>query len=182
MSPVYLETKRLILRQIESTDVANLFALDSDPLVHRFLGNEPLKTIDQVPAIINHINNQYTANGYGRLAVELKDSGEFMGWSGLKHETEIRDFNYTDLGYRLMPKYWGNGYATESSIAALDWGFKHLNTDLICAAVAPGNVASQTVLQKLHFEEKKQFDVENLPHHWFAMTRGRWFKKESVFS
>jgi len=155
MKLVHLETDRLILRPILVSDTHDLFELDSDPEVHRYLGNEPLKTIDQVPAIINHIHNQYTANGFGRLAVELKDSGEFIGWSGLKYETEIRDFNYTDLGYRLMPKYWGNGYANESSIAALDWGFKHLNTDLICAAVAPGNVASQTVLQKLHFEEKE---------------------------
>lgn len=182
MNVVNLETSRLILRPIPLSDAANLFALDSDPLVHRFLGNEPLTSANQVISIIEHIQSQYESVGYGRLAVTLKSDGSFSGWSGLKYETEIRDFNSTDLGYRLMPKYWGNGYATESSIAALDWGFKHLNTNLICAAVAPGNVASQTVLKKLRFEEKEQFGFENQPHPWFEMTRGRWFEKESVFS
>ena len=87
MNVVNFETDRLLLRPTLLSDAAELFELDSNPEVHRFLGNEPLKTIDQVPTIINHIHNQYTANGYGRLALELKDSGEFIGWSGLKYET-----------------------------------------------------------------------------------------------
>lgn len=174
MKLVHLETDRLILRPIVVSDTHDLFELDADPEVHRYLGNEPLSHINQIAPIIEHIQRQYESVGYGRLAVTLKSDGSFLGWSGLKYETGVRSFPYVDLGYRFKRSCWGNGYATESAEASLDWGFTNLNTDIICAATELENKASVNILSKLQFSEKETFTFESKPHRWFELAKHNW--------
>ena len=58
-----IETERLILREIISADLEGMFELDSNPQVHRFLGNKPVKHIDESRLYIEKIRQQYTGNG-----------------------------------------------------------------------------------------------------------------------
>lgn len=81
---ILLETERLILREILSTDEMALFRLDSNPNVHRYLGNNPISSIEESSESIKHIRRQYTQNGIGRFAVVLKETNEMIGWSGIK--------------------------------------------------------------------------------------------------
>ena len=83
----YLETDRLILRDLKETDVEGMFALDSDKKVHQYLGNNPIKTKLEAEKNIQFILNQYKELGIGRFACIEKSSGEFIGWSGLKLNT-----------------------------------------------------------------------------------------------
>jgi len=129
---IIAETKRLILREIVSSDAEDLFKLDSDVLVNTYLGNKPVQSIQRSRDIIDYIRKQYHDNGVGRLAVIEKETGQFIGWSGLKLETDIRTEPYYDLGYRFMPKFWGKGSATESAIASLDYGFRVKRFGKIC--------------------------------------------------
>lgn len=62
-------TERLVLRPLEMSDALSLFKLDSDPLVMKYLGNQPLTDISQVYTYLENIINQYTQNGIGRWAV-----------------------------------------------------------------------------------------------------------------
>ncbi len=75
----------------------------------------------------------------------LKD-GTFLGWCGLKYFPETDE---VDLGYRFMKKYWGKGYATESSRACLNYGFHELKLKRIMAKAMPENKDSLKVMQKL---------------------------------
>jgi RimJ/RimL family protein N-acetyltransferase len=84
----YIETERLILRDILQDDLNELFELDSNPIVHKYLGNQPVKSINEIEVVINFIIEQYTLNGIGRWATIEKQSGEFIGWSGLKYVTD----------------------------------------------------------------------------------------------
>lgn len=107
------ETERSYARRFTFRDVNHIFDLDSDPEVHRFLGNNPIKTIAQAEEVIDKILNQYREVGFGRLALILKDTGEFIGWSGIKLEKGFLEEPYYDMGYRLKRAFWGMGYATE---------------------------------------------------------------------
>ena len=103
---VHIETERLIIRDIEEYDVEGIFKLDSDPEVHEFLGKNPIKTMKEAEEIIVYIRGQYEKNGIGRWAIIDKNTEDFIGWTGLKYEQQIRNsFNYYDLGYRLRKKY-----------------------------------------------------------------------------
>ncbi len=111
---IFVKTRRLILREIIEDDLIGLYELDSDPEVHRYLGNNPVQNIDQSKEIIKFIHQLYEETGIGRWAIIDRETKEFIGWSGLKYEKSLRKkFNYYDLGYRLRRKYWGKGIATK---------------------------------------------------------------------
>ena len=95
-----IETERLILREILPSDADAMFELDSDPEVHRYLGNDPVKSRKRIFEIIDFIRGQYHAFGIGRWAVVLKENNKFIGWAGLKYVNEPMDALpcYYDLG------------------------------------------------------------------------------------
>lgn len=169
-----IETERLILRRLEASDALGMFALDSNPAVHKFLGNNPIKTLEQAQAIITTIQDQYDQYGIGRWAVIDKATHDFIGWSGLKYEQSVRPFAYYDLGYRLRQEYWGQGIATESALAALCYGFEQLNLDTIHAGADVQHTASNHVLQKVGFNCIETFEYDDAPHYWYELTKTEW--------
>ncbi len=173
--PHQFETKRFIVRPLETGDAEGIFALDSDPEVHEFLGKSPITTMEQAEAVIQHVHKQYKENGIGRLAVIDKETKDFIGWTGLKLEREVREgLAYYDLGYRFRKKYWGQGIATETALASLKFGFETLNLKEICGAAEARHTASNKVLKKvgLTFIETFEFDGEEC--NWYRMTREEW--------
>jgi len=110
------------------------------------------------------------------LAIIDKKTNDFIGWSGLKFEQELRKFDYYDLGYRLRKEYWGKGIATEASIKSLRYGFKDRNLEKIGAGADIDNIASNRVLQKVGFKVFDTFDFEGLPHNFYEMTKSEWDK------
>ena len=168
---VIIETKRLLLRELVATDDQGIYELDSDPEVHRYLGNSPINSIEQARDIIAFIRQQYVTNGIGRLAIIEKETNSFIGWGGFKLITEYTNGHkdYHDLGYRLIKRYWGKGYATESSLAALDYGFKTLSLPVIYAMADLENLSSRKVLEKVGFENMETFEYDGVPHSWLKL-------------
>lgn len=176
---ILIETERLILRELEYTDENDLFEMDSDPEVHLFIENNPVKSIDEIQKAIKMLKEQYVENGIARWAVVDKLSNECIGWSGLKYFNEqINNHkNFYELGYRFKKKHWGKGFATESSIAVLNYGFKNLGVDTIFAITDPNNVNSKKVLTKLGFQFQETFDYEGDPTDWFELKKTIWENK-----
>ncbi|MDD3687978.1 MAG: GNAT family N-acetyltransferase, partial [Bacteroidales bacterium] len=133
---IFAETDRFILREILPTDVEGLYELDSDPEVHKYLGNKPVTDREQIIDVINFIRQQYKDNGIGRWAISDKKTNEFIGWTGLKFVTDLTNNhkNYYYLGYRLIRKYWGQGIATETAMVSLDYAFTILKVKEVFAA------------------------------------------------
>ncbi|WP_262152266.1 GNAT family N-acetyltransferase [Chryseobacterium foetidum] len=172
MAKIFIETERLILREIIPGDVEAFFAMDSNPEVVKYVGIKPLTDISQSAAMIESIRNQYTENGIGRWAVILKENGKLIGWSGLKLIKEINNHqNIHDLGYRFTPEYWGKGYASETSVAVLNYAFNEMKLDTIFAYADVENDASNHVLRKLGFEEKGTFIDEGDKCFWFELKK-----------
>jgi len=176
---VVIETERLILRELEYTDDKDLFEMDSDPEVHLYIENNPVKSIDEITKVIEMLKIQYKENGIARWAVVDKLTNECVGWSGLKYFNQPLNNhnNFYELGYRFKKKYWGKGFATESSRAILDFGFKNLNVEQIFAITDPKNKSSKKVLTKLGFDFKETFDYEGDPTDWFELKKTAWENK-----
>lgn len=168
---IFAETERLILREILPSDEAALFELDADPEVHRYLGRQPVTTMEQVREVIQIIRQQYADNGIGRWAIVEKKTGDFLGWTGLKltKETCNNHSHYYDLGYRLIRRHWGRGYATESAIASVAYGLKELKLREIYGIADIHNLASGKVLEKAGLRFIEVFELEGEPHNWYGL-------------
>jgi RimJ/RimL family protein N-acetyltransferase len=164
----FAETPRLLLRELQATDAPGMFALDSDPLVHRYLGSRPVQTLAQSQEIIAFVWRQYQENGIGRWAVELKETGEFLGWAGLKliREPLNGHVDFYEVGYRLIRRFWGHGYATEAARASVAYGFEVLQLPVLYAIADMQNLASRAVLAKVGFQHMGEFEHEGLPTAW----------------
>ncbi|QNK63642.1 GNAT family N-acetyltransferase [Pedobacter sp. PAMC26386] len=177
---ILAETERLILRELLLTDKHGMYELDTDPLVHQYIYNQQIDSLDQAEEMIRFIRQQYAENGTGRLAIVNKDTNEFMGWAGLKlvRGTYNNYSNYYEVGYRLIHKYWGKGYATEAAHASLDYGFTGLKIDKIYAMAAIENEASKNVLEKIGMRYIETFDLDGEEHNWFEITVKEWKKRK----
>lgn len=166
-----IETERLLLRELVLSDVDGMFELDSNPNVHLFVGKKPVKHIDESWAYIENIQQQYKDFGTGRWAVILKETNEFLGWSGIKFITnEINNHkDFYEIGYRFIEKHWGKGYATEAGKAFVDYAFNVLKADALYAYADPGNENSRRILEKLGLRYVNSFEYQEELELWFEM-------------
>ena len=166
-----LETKRLILREMQPSDAEALFEMDSNPNVHQYLWNKPLTSIDEVNQYIEKVRNQYLENNIGRFVVVLKESKELIGWAGLKYNTEMvnNKIHFYDIGYRLNENFWGKGYASEASFAWLDYGFNVMNIKIMEAAAHTENIASNRILQKIGLKMTGSYMEDGISWNWYEL-------------
>ena len=149
ISHMLLETERLLLRRFTDDDADNLFELDSDPEVMRFLsGGEPTpRTViehDILPRFM-HVDERFP--GFGFWAAMEKASGDFIGWFSLR-PVDDSDPLEAGLGYRLRRASWGRGYATEGARALIRLSFTELGVTRIIATTYGENLASRRVMEK----------------------------------
>jgi ribosomal-protein-alanine N-acetyltransferase len=166
-----LETDRLILREMLPSDAPSLFEMDSNPNVHQYLWNKPVTFIDEVYHYIELVRKQYLENNIGRFVVILKETNELIGWAGLKYNTEMvnNKIDFYDIGYRLNEKFWGKGYASEATVAWLDYGFKTMKIQIMEAAAHTDNIASNRILQKIGMQMTEQYLEDGVSWNWYEL-------------
>jgi len=144
-----LETERLRLRPLTMDDVDNLFELDSDPEVMRYLSGGPATPreviADEILPRFIRIGEQYP--GFGYWAGLKKTTSAFLGWFSLA-PTHEEDMTEAELGYRLLRSAWGRGYATEGSRALIDKAFAETDVQRIIATTYQDNLGSRRVMEK----------------------------------
>ena len=180
---IILETPRLILRQFAEADVDNLFDLNSDPEVMRYLtGGSPTPRDEIRDQIIPfHLGVYNRLDRLGTWAAESRATGEFLGWFHFRpgHESDLSNI---DLGYRLRRSAWHKGYATEGSRALIDRGFTDLGVQRVFARTMTVNAASRHVLEKCGltlvrtFPYEWPFEIEGSEHGEveYALTKPEW--------
>lgn len=170
---IITETERLIIREIGETDFDAMFKLHSDPEVHIYLGNNTITSKEKVREAIDSLKKQYIEFGVGRWAMIHKQTNEFIGWTGLEFVTkEINNHkNIYDLGYRLLKQFWGQGYASESAFASVDYGFNKLDTTEIYAMADIKNEGSNKILKKVGLEFLETFDLDGVEHNWYRLKK-----------
>ncbi|MCG8574708.1 MAG: GNAT family N-acetyltransferase [Flavobacteriales bacterium] len=138
-----ITTDRLDLREFSLEEAPLMVDLNADPEVMKYTGDVAFSSVEDAENLIRNYD-QYKRFGFGRWSVYLKESGEFIGWCGLKQHED----GMIDLGYRFFQNQWGKGYATESSIACIDYGFNQLKMEEIVGRTAKANIPSIRVLEK----------------------------------
>ncbi len=168
-----IETERLILRPFELSDAKELFEMEQIPDVHKYLWQKPITDISEVHDYIKMVQKQYSERGIGRFSTIIKETGELIGWTGIKFvndHMENGNTNFYDYGYRLNEKFWNKGYATEASIAWLNYGFKEMKINKMNAYTHAENGASNHVLQKVGMKFMEDYlDKNGVIWKWWQL-------------
>jgi RimJ/RimL family protein N-acetyltransferase len=142
-----LETPRLILRRFTLDDAPFILELVNDPAWLEHIGDRNVRTLEDARAYLTKGTlAMYEREGFGMLAVTLKDSAELVGTCGLIKRDGLEDI---DIGFAFLPQYRGQGFALESAEAVLDHGINVLGLKRIVAIVSRANHRSIRILEKI---------------------------------
>ena len=141
-----LETTRLKLRQFTHDDLQVMYILSTDPDVIKY-ADTPARDMEEVRERLEQGPlADYRKYGYGRFAVELKETGKVIGFCGIKYLPEI---DLPEVGYRYLKEYWGRGIGTEAAEACVGFARDDLKIKKLIALIIPENIASIRVAEKL---------------------------------
>lgn len=160
-----IETIRCRLRPLEPDDAEKMYALNLDPEVIRFTGDASFSSVDEARTFLKAYD-QYKKYGIGRWVVERKEDKEVIGWCGLKFHP---DDDLYDIGYRFFRKYWGQGYATETAGACLQYGREQLGLAEVYAHAMTGNIASWKVLEKIGMKRMEEIMMDGEPAYLYKV-------------
>lgn len=177
-----LTTDRLLLRQWRDSDREPFAALNADPAVMEHF--PALQTREQSDTLIDRNIPELDGRGWGLWALEVKDTGEFIGFTGLNVPTfEAPFLPGVEIGWRLAKGAWGNGYASEAARAALAYAFGPAGLDEIVSFTATTNLPSQRVMQRIGMvhDEAGDFDHPRVEeghrlrrHVLYRIDRAQW--------
>lgn len=167
-----LETDRLILREWRDEDRAPFAAMNADPEVMRYF--PAVLSREESDGLVDRIGDHFAEHGLGLCALEEKESGAFIGFTGFMRvgfacpiEGDL------EIGWRLARQYWRKGYASEAASACLDWVWAERDLPRIVSMTADINLPSRAVMEKigllhrpeLDFDHPKLDDDSPLKHH-----------------
>ncbi|HSZ35574.1 MAG TPA: GNAT family N-acetyltransferase [Acidimicrobiales bacterium] len=175
-------TERLVLRPFSDVDRGPFFALNTHPSVVESLGWSPSRA--ESDAIVDHIGEEMSREGWGIWAVEVAGETPFVGMVGLHQaRAELPFAPAVEVEWRLHPDHWGHGYATEAAAASLRFGFDEAGLSEIVAYTTTLNTRSQAVMARIGMEHDRagDFDHPRLPedsplrrHVLYRVTSEGW--------
>ncbi|MCP4573805.1 MAG: GNAT family N-acetyltransferase [bacterium] len=164
--PPILNSARLLLRPVNRDDLDLVYAFNADERNLRYVAREPWTAKAQALVRIDEWTDGFAARATMMWAFEHgpeRAPAGYGGFFGIDAEADK-----AEIGYGLLPAYWGRGLAGEAVDAMVAWGFGELKLHRIHARVHPGNTASERLLAR------RGFQVEGLLKH-DSRARGQWF-------
>lgn len=156
----YAETSRLILRSWKPEDLPLFVAINRDARVMKYF--PALLTETETVAFYDRIKEELDRNGWGLYAVELKSTGQFIGYVGLHEIGFEADFTPgVEIGWRLAAEYHNHGYATEAAEEVLKLA-KSCGIKSLYSFTAKINLPSERVMQKIGMEKVGEFNHPKL--------------------
>lgn len=145
-----VETDRLLLRRWFDKDHSPFAEICADPDVMRYIGNGSTRTAEQASKAITKFETEWLEKGYGLFAVEHKQTGALIGFTGFSQPGFLPEIlPSVEIGWRFSRGSWGNGYASEAALAALSYGTNTLGLTDIVSIYQIGNDASERIMRKL---------------------------------
>ena len=174
MSDAIFCTERLRLRATPADQEA-LFEVFADPYARRFYPE--MADPARIKAWIDWSLGNYKELGFGLWAMELREGGHLIGDCGLTYQ-DVEGRQELEIGYRVIERERGKGYATEAARECLDFGFTHTSAETICSIVRPLNTASCSVAARIHIA-RREFRKGGEPALLFYTLRKDWKARHS---
>jgi len=150
------KSERLGFRNWKLGDVEAMAAISADPTVMEFFPGTQSK--EHVQGFIERMQAEFKEYGFCYFAVDRLEDGEMIGFIGLHNVTFEASFTpCVDIGWRLSPKAWGRGYATEGAKRCLEYAFNDLKLEAVKAIAPAINIKSINVMKKIGMYEVEIF-------------------------
>ena len=151
-----IKTERLLLRRLIKEDVEQIYKMRSDKNVMKFIGKNPITTMQEAVDFFNLVNDSLENSNGITWAMSLKDCPEkLIGSIGLWRL--IKEHFRAEIGYMLLPEYWKKGLTKEAVLKVNQYGFEEMKLHSIEAHIHPKNTASATLLESTGFVREAYF-------------------------
>jgi RimJ/RimL family protein N-acetyltransferase len=170
-----LETTRLRLVPITDEHLDGLHAMNSDPLVMRYLTGKP-ETREETQALIRRVKARWAEWGFSWFSLFDKASGELIGAGGVQY-LGTDSANPHEIGWRLRHDRWGQGLASEAARRLAAFAFEDLDAPLLCAVCHPDNAASARVMERLGMRYQGEEEWYNMRTSRYEITRDEWLDR-----
>lgn len=171
---IYMETERLLLRSWKYEDRKFFAEMNGDGNVMKYFPTT--LSADESNSFVDRINAEFEETGVGLYAVEIKETGEFIGYVGFHRFTFESPFSPGwEIGWRISDRFWHKGYASEAARACLDYACdKHFCNKLYSFTAVP-NIPSENVMKRIGMSLQGTF-----MHPMLA--DGHWLKEHKLYS
>ena len=171
---IYIETERLLLRSWKHEDREPFAELNGNRNVMKYF--PATLSVDESSAFVDRINTEFEETGFGLYAVELKESGEFIGYVGFHRFTFDAPFSPGwEIGWRISDRFWHKGYATESAKACLDYASERHFCGRLYSFTSVQNIPSENVMKRIGMRYQGKFMHP-------ALANGHWLKEHKLYS
>ncbi|MEI8280572.1 MAG: GNAT family N-acetyltransferase [Bacteroidota bacterium] len=150
-----LNTERLVLRPFTHADAKDIFLMRSDPEAMMYIGRPLAQHIDEAHKLIQIYKDNHLNNIAVTWAICIKGSDRVIGTIGF---WKMQPENHrAEIGYQLHKDFWRQGILTEAITTVLKYGFDVMHLHSVEAIIRPDNIASQKLLEKMHFVKEGHF-------------------------
>jgi ribosomal-protein-alanine N-acetyltransferase len=157
-----LETERLILRPFAEDDLDAMATLFANRDFMRFSGSDNGYTREQAAAVLDKILAWQRQGLPSQFGVIWRETGALIGYCGFFHQ-ELDGEQLIEIGYRLDPRFWNRGIATEAARAVREHAFRDLHLAHVVSFIHPDNHASRRVAEKNGMKLEKHSTFRGFP-------------------
>ncbi|NJM71656.1 MAG: GNAT family N-acetyltransferase [Scytonema sp. RU_4_4] len=172
-----IETSRMLLRPLAMVDLDNLADIYRDPEVMKYRLFSQSASLKQTQELLKSYLAHWEQHGFGRWATIYKANQRLIGHCGLEYMPSL---NEVEVNYLLAREYWGQGFATESAIALLRYGFETLQFDRLVALAKPENLASLRVMEKIGMQFEKNIQLYGVEWAFYTIKHDQWQYSKSI--
>lgn len=152
------QTPRLVVRRFTTDDAAFVLRQLNEPSWIANIGDRGVRSIEDAAQYIHaKLLAPYDQHGFGMYLVEAKDGGDPVGMCGLVKREVLPE---PDIGFSLLEREWGKGYAEEAARAMVAHAFVDIGLERLLGIVKPANERSGRLLQKLGFETTGTISID----------------------
>lgn len=170
---IYIVTERLILRSWKYEDRKPFAEMNGNKNVMRYF--PAILSEEESNAFVNRINAEFEETGFGLYAVEIKESGEFIGYVGFHRFNFDAPFSPNwEIGWRISDKFWHKGYATEAAAACINYAREKQLCDRLYSLTAHANITSENVMKRIGMNYDRTFMHP-------ALAEGHWLKEHKLY-
>jgi ribosomal-protein-alanine N-acetyltransferase len=169
MTELQLETPRLCLRLMQTSDLDDLLKIFGDPEVMASFGGATFHREQMERWVQRNLEHQ-DLHGCGLFSVILRSSGLLIGDCGLEH-MELDGEPATELGYDFRSDYWNQGFATEAATAVRDYALHALHLPGLISLIRIGNAASRRVSEKIGMRYVAEITRNGISYWKYAIGR-----------